>query len=93
MTNKSTVTSSTKTMESTSPIKISQKSPVPTNILSTNNEQGNKENGPSGSHDMRCKLHRLGKLYSGKQIFKKLHEISIIHVYTYMEILYIISIE
>lgn len=45
------------------------KSPI-RNITSPNNEQENKENSDFQIHNMRSKLHRLGKLYSGKQHFK-----------------------
>ncbi|XP_018347343.1 PREDICTED: actin-binding protein anillin isoform X4 [Trachymyrmex septentrionalis] len=45
-----------------SPIK-SCKSPI-SNIASPNNEQENKENSDFQIHNMRSKLHRLGKLYS-----------------------------
>lgn len=51
-----------------SPTKSPRKSPI-SNIASPNNEQENKENSDFQIH-MRSKLHRLGKLYSGKQYLK-----------------------
>lgn len=54
------------TAVSTLPAKSPRKSPVSKNIASENNVQDNKENGEFETYNMRSKLHRLGKLYSGK---------------------------
>ena len=52
-----------------SPAKISTDSTSPlksTSVVIENNEQTNKENGEIGLYNVRSKLQRLGKLYSGK---------------------------
>lgn len=51
------------------PVKSPRKSPVSKNIAPENNEQDNKENGQCEAYNVRSKLHKLGKLYSGKQYF------------------------
>jgi len=48
------------------PIKSSDIFLHPKNGTSENNEQNNKENDEFGTYNVRSKLQRLGKLYSGK---------------------------
>lgn len=52
------------------PVKSPRKSPASKNAASENNGQDNKENGELETYNVRSKLHRLGKLYSGKQYLK-----------------------
>lgn len=52
-------------IESTTPLKSPRKS-VSKSIANENNEKVNKENGNVGINNVRSKLQRLGKLYSGK---------------------------
>lgn len=54
------------TATSAVPVKSPRKSPVSKNVASENNKQDNKENGEFETYKARSKLHRLGKLYSGK---------------------------
>lgn len=49
---------------------LPHKSPVSKNVASENNEQDNKENGEFQTYNVRSKLQRLGKLYSGKRYSK-----------------------
>lgn len=49
------------------PVKSPRKSPVSKNAAPDNNGQSNKENGELETYNVRSKLHRLGKLYSGKR--------------------------
>lgn len=49
------------------PAKSPRKSPVSKNVTSENNEQENKENGEFDTYNVRSKLQRLGKLYSGER--------------------------